>query len=121
MPYYGFGLGAHGYLNNVRYANTKAITNYVKTLSGNERPLVENHKLTREEQIEETIFLGLRTRIGVNKQQFTQRFGVSLLDIYGETIAKHVQKGWIIETDESIVLAKDTLFIANQIMSDYLL
>ncbi len=121
LPYYGFGLGAHGYLNNVRYANTKAITNYVKTLSGNERPLVENHKLTREEQIEETIFLGLRTRIGVNKQQFTQRFGVSLLDIYGETIAKHVQKGWIIETDESIVLAKDTLFIANQIMSDYLL
>ncbi|MGL5383949.1 MAG: radical SAM family heme chaperone HemW [Culicoidibacterales bacterium] len=121
LPYYGFGLGAHGYLDQVRYANTKAITHYVKTLSENKRPLVESHRLTREEQIEETIFLGLRTRIGVNKADFEQRFGVTLASVYGEVIAEHVKKGWIIETTETITLAPNTLFIANQIMSDYLI
>src|SRR5699024_8405529 len=28
--YYGFGLGASGYFNNVRYTNTRSITNYIK-------------------------------------------------------------------------------------------
>ncbi|MGL5915574.1 MAG: radical SAM family heme chaperone HemW, partial [Culicoidibacterales bacterium] len=121
LPYYGFGLGAHGYLDQVRYANTKAITHYIKTLSENQRPLVESNRLTRFEQIEETIFLGLRTRIGVNKVSFEQRFGIPLAEMYGPIITEHVRKGWIIETAETITLAPDTLFIANQIMSDYLL
>lgn len=121
LDYYGFGLGAHGYLNNERYANTRAITAYVKQLSENQRPIVEVNRLSRNEQIEETLFLGLRTREGVNKVTFAQRFGVELTDLYGNVITSHVKKGWIIETSECITLAPNTLFIANQILSDYLL
>ncbi|MGL4623705.1 MAG: radical SAM family heme chaperone HemW [Culicoidibacterales bacterium] len=121
LPYYGFGLGAHGYLANERYANTRAITAYLKKLAANELPITEAHVLTRQEQIEETVFLGLRTQAGVNKANFAKRFGETLNTIYGDVIAEHQRKGWIIETPTAICLAPDTLFIANQIMSDYLL
>ena len=29
--YYGFGLGASGYIDNIRYTNTKNINEYLKT------------------------------------------------------------------------------------------
>lgn len=121
LPYYGFGLGAHGYLANQRYANTRAITAYMKLLATNQLPIIEAHTLTRQEQIEETVFLGLRTQAGVDKAQFAQRFGQTIEEVYGQVIAEQRKKGWIIETSAAISLAPDTLFIANQIMSDYLL
>ncbi|HBR81678.1 MAG TPA: coproporphyrinogen III oxidase, partial [Enterococcus sp.] len=57
--YFGFGAGASGYLGNIRYRNKGPIQHYLRPLRVNERPVLEEEKLTRKNQIEEEMFLGL--------------------------------------------------------------
>jgi len=58
--YYGFGLGAHGYINDFRYENTRSINKYIK---GNY--LLKSHKLTKKETMENELILGLRKIEGI--------------------------------------------------------
>ena len=73
--YYGVGLGASGYVNNIRYTNTKSITEYLK---GKTRDIEET--VTREDDIEYQIMLNLRTINGLNLSDFKNKFGYDLLE-----------------------------------------
>ena len=50
--YYGFGVGAHGYINGVRYGNTDSIEEYIKN------PFIRNEERveTDKDKLEEEIF-----------------------------------------------------------------
>ena len=62
--YYGVGAGASGYLNGVRYRNRGPIQHYLKAVSeGNAR--LSEEVLTKDEMMEEELFLGLRKKSGV--------------------------------------------------------
>jgi coproporphyrinogen III oxidase-like Fe-S oxidoreductase len=43
-------------------------------------------------QIEEEMFLGLRKILGVDKNVFENRFGLSMMDVYGDVIEKLKQQ-----------------------------
>ena len=60
--YLGFGLGASTLLNPVRYKNTEDLCDYLDGDFSKKEFLV----LTKDNQIEETMFLGLRVLNGVN-------------------------------------------------------
>lgn len=65
LEYYGFGLGAAGYIDGVRYENTRKWNQY---LSGNYRE--EFHKLSINEIIENELILGLRKLEGISLLEF---------------------------------------------------
>jgi oxygen-independent coproporphyrinogen-3 oxidase len=94
LPYLGFGPGAHGSAAGVRLANTKSIEEYIRS-SG----FFEDHdfplsfatetwqRLSKKEQMEETMMLGLRlTGEGVSEVEFQQRFGVAPTEVFGKQI-----------------------------------
>lgn len=58
--YFGIGVGASGYLNSVRYDNTKSIDHYIK---GKRR--IYEEKLSPEDKEYYSIMLGLRLKEGV--------------------------------------------------------
>lgn len=66
--YYGFGLGAHGYIKNIRYQNTRSITEYNKG-----QYHLEEKKLTLKEKEGNEFILGLRKIEGLNKKIFKRR------------------------------------------------
>lgn len=72
--YYGAGLGASGYIDEVRYTNTKSITEYLKGKTRYEEEVV--HK---NDNIEYQIMLNLRTIHGLDLRSFKEKFGVDLL------------------------------------------
>src|SRR5574344_1054540 len=53
--YYGFGLGAHGYIGNVRYENTRNINNYL-----NKKIILKQNVLSKEYDLFNYIMLGFR-------------------------------------------------------------
>lgn len=91
--YYGFGLGAHGFINHKRYYNTRKLTDYFNGLFK-----IYEEELTLTDLMFETIMLGLRLTQGINIKQFDLEYQVNLLKIYDNPIQKYInQKMLMIE------------------------
>ena len=53
----------------------------------------EIHELSRQERMEEFMFLGLRLTGGVRTAEFERRFGVAMEAVYGEVIERLLKEG----------------------------
>lgn len=107
--YYGFGLGASGFLEDVRYTNTRSINQY---LLGNFLGFSE--ELSTQTMRENEIILGLRTKWGIDKQKFIQRYGQDVKEIY--SIDKLLEKKWIIEEVDRYRIPEDKWYVSNEIL-----
>ena len=102
-PYLGFGAGAHGYAAGVRYSNVLRIKTYLQRLMNTEdaealskfplSPAVVDHqRIPRRTAMQETMLTGLRlTREGVSTQDFIQRYGLTLMEVFGKEIKELVR------------------------------
>ena len=77
--------------------------------------------LTREEEIEETMFLGLRLRAGVSFARFRESFGVEMEEIYGEVLQKAERQGLLVRTKEAVRLTEYGTDISNYVLAEFLL
>ena len=108
--YLGIGVGAASLIGNERW-------NFGDALS--EEPEVE--VLTRENEMEEFMFLGLRKIQGVSKQKFWEVFGVSMEEVYGDVIESMTLKGLLEEADGFVRLTETGIDVSNYVMSEFLL
>ena len=67
--YYGFGLGAAGYVNSIRYTNTKSINNYIK----NQYNRVEE-VLSLDDKEKYELILGFRKMSGINLDKYKTKY-----------------------------------------------
>ncbi|MER2125780.1 radical SAM family heme chaperone HemW [Solibacillus sp. FSL H8-0523] len=119
--YAGFGAGAHGYLQGVRYSNVAPIKKYIELVMEGNRPLLHEHTVTLEERLEEQMFLGLRKTDGVTHAEFEQKFGQSMASLYEEIIAK-LQQEKLLEMDEQGVrLTRRGRFVGNEVFQRFLI
>ncbi|MEO8610599.1 MAG: radical SAM family heme chaperone HemW [Chloroflexota bacterium] len=127
LPYPGFGPGAHGYANGVRYATLLSPHRYIKSLTdANEdyafprTPAVDQWNVVdREGEIADTLLMGLRlTREGISRPVFKQRFGEDLLDIHGPLVQRYENYG-LLYVDESVVrLTQKGRLLSNMIFRE---
>ncbi len=120
--YAGFGLGAASLIGETRYSNSASFDAYVKTCGEN----VENvEMLSREDQMEEFMFLGLRLTRGISCMDFERAFGRSFWEIYGRTAQKLLGQGVLLceksAEDERIFLSEYGLDVSNAVMAEFLL
>lgn len=111
--YYGFGLGASGYLNNTRYENTRSINNYLK---GNYR--ISSNKLSINEIIENEFILGLRKIDGINKQEFYNKYKININEI--ELIKSLINEERIIDDGNFVKINEQYIYISNEILMKFL-
>lgn len=120
--YLGLGLGAASLLENVRFHNTESLEKYLANPCGCRE---EEHMLTRNEQIEETLFLGLRLTKGISEKEFAGCFSRTLEEVYGEVIEKNIQNGllrWKKQgEDRWLSLTEKGLDVSNYVMAQFLL
>ena len=118
--YYGVGAGASGYIAGVRYRNQGPIQHYLKALSeGNAR--LSEEVLTKEEMMEEELFLGLRKKSGVSIAKFEERFGISFEERYGQVVAELRQQGLLVPDDEMIRMTKKGLFLGDTVAEKFII
>lgn len=116
--YIGFGLGASSLLKGVRFHNQLRMEDYLNSC----RTIHENEqKLSEKEQMEEFMFLGLRTMKGISAKEFRARFGIEMKAVYKEILKKHLELG-LVETDGDLVkLTEKGIDVSNMVMAEYLL
>jgi len=123
--YIGAGLGAHGHIQSeagaMRYENTRSITAYKKALKINKLPVLNSHILTKEERIEESMFLGLRLIDGVNLDQLSTQYHQDILVLYRERIDKLLKLDYISLEASVLKLTKKGLMMANDVFEEFLL
>lgn len=92
--YIGFGIGAASLFENTRFSNSRDIEKYVKDPCGcRENEII----LSRQDCIEEFMFLGLRMTDGVSFDEFERTFGNSLDDVYSGVLRKNMEDGLLCE------------------------
>jgi oxygen-independent coproporphyrinogen-3 oxidase len=126
LPYLGVGAGAHGYANSIRYAIVRPIPQYIALASGQEQPLpfpftaaVEWHEtIDAPTAMLEHLFTGLRlVQHGVRDSEFRARFGVSLLDVFGEPFARLRAQGLLCHEGEAWRLTRSARLISNRVFA----
>ena len=118
--YYGFGCSAAGLIGNVRYSDIRDVNKYIE-LNGDIGKIHENIEiLTKEDAMEEFMFLGLRKTDGVSEKSFFETFGVQIDTVYGETIGKLEKERLLIKEKGQIRLTERGVDISNYVMSEFL-
>ena len=111
--YYGFGLGASGYVDNIRYDNTRSISKY---LNGNY--ILNSEKLSIKDQISYELILGFRLIKGINKKEFMAKYHEELVNQYN--IKDLIKKGLLIDDGEFIKVSYDKIYVENSILENFL-
>ena len=110
--YYGFGLGASGYVNNIRYDNTRSMYKYV-----NNKRLLNSEELTLKDKISYELILGFRLIEGINKEKFKKKYNVNLIDQYN--IKKLIKEGLLVDDGINIKVCLDKIYIENSILENF--
>ncbi len=116
--YVGFGLGAASLYENNRWRNTGEMQQYLTEPTKKHRTECQN--LTREEQMEEFMFLGLRLVRGISVENFQDTFGESIYHVYEKQIKKFTENHLLEERKGRIRLTQKGLDLCNAVMSEFL-
>ncbi|WP_319471038.1 radical SAM family heme chaperone HemW [uncultured Trichococcus sp.] len=119
--YFGFGAGAHGYVDGVRYHNHGPIQQYLAPLRDNSLPIIRQQRLSKNEQMEEEMILGLRTMAGVSQKHFAVKFQTPLLDQYAAVISDLVAEGLLVIDGDRIRLTQRGVFLGNEVFRSFLM
>lgn len=150
IEYLGIGLGAASLLKGARFSNLDDIKQYMEAcekvkavgmcfdtkkrspelsrdndLSKGMEDIIgirrDYQLLTKDQQMEEFMFLGLRMCQGVSKERFHQRFGIPMDEVFGEQIEELIKKK-LLETEGDILkLTEYGTDISNYVLAEFLL
>ena len=113
--YYGFGISAHGYVDNIRYSNFNNLENYLKDPSLHQ----SGHYQTEKEKLEEEIFLGFRKEIGIDTTKIKNLFNIDFESKYKKILEKYIPK-YITKTPQGYKLTTEGILLSNNILSEFL-
>ncbi|MEN6520647.1 MAG: radical SAM family heme chaperone HemW [Armatimonadota bacterium] len=119
-PYYGFGAGASGYVEGVRYTNLKDPVRYIDAVLSARSAVETSEALAGRQAMGETIMLGLRMIDGMDMDAFKARFGVGFEESYPEEFARLSARGLIEIDGRFLRLTAAGLLVANEVMAELL-
>jgi oxygen-independent coproporphyrinogen-3 oxidase len=116
--YLGLGLSAHSAMRMdsrwLRWSNTARMADYIEACGRGDRPLAgAEQEIGREEEMFETVMLGLRKTEGVRDEAFCGRFGKRMREAFPQAIVRLEEKGWLVEEDGFFRLTEEGLDFQN--------
>ena len=119
--YLGLGLGASSYLEGYRFKNVSDMEGYLRK-QGDKRES-KGHKLSKKEEMEEYVFLGLRMAEGISLSDYKKRFGMDFKTIYAKTLDSMIKKCLLAESGnhDRIYLTSRGIDVSNVVLAEFLL
>lgn len=118
--YVGIGVSASGFLNETRYNNLCELDEYEEIIHSGKKPIEWEEKLSIKDEIEESIFLGLRMNEGIKFKDFYEKYNFNFEEEYKNEIDK-LKKMKLIETkDEGMKLTQKGREISNSVFVEFM-
>ena len=93
----------------------------MKPLKEQRLPIFETEEISRANQIEEEMFLGLRKIEGVSLRRFEEKFNQKLTTVYQSVIDELQQQQLAVLEEDYFRLTPKGLFIGNDVFEKFLL
>ena len=113
--YLGFGVSAASLYNNVRYLQACDMAAF---LSGRAPDIAET--LTEKDVLTEYIMLHLRLSSGIEKKEFSDRFGTDFGAFFASKIKKYVSLGLAVDTADAFYLTERGVLVSNAVICDFI-
>ncbi len=113
VSYIGLGAAASSYYNGARYENAADINEYII----NPHAKINVIKLTKEDEMSEFMFLGLRKMEGVSFSEFYKKFGIEIEEKFD--IKKNLELGLLIKENGRLFLSERGIDVSNTIFLDF--
>ncbi len=117
----GVGSAAASYINGKRIKNISSVEEYINSINEKGEALEEIINNSKNDNMEEFMFMGLRKINGIDENEFKKRFSMNINDVYGEILNKYIDEGLLIRESGRIFLSEKGIEISNVIMADFLL
>ena len=112
----GFGCGAHSTRDGVRWKNMSATDGYISAVAGGGSGRGELQRLSKDERLEEALFMGLRLADGVDLEKIGREFGVDVWREYGIDLQPFVDQDLLVYDSPQLRLTRPGMLLANEIM-----
>ena len=107
--YLGLGLSASGYIDNIRYTNTRNLDKY---------PFVkEKEYLNNKDKMTYFMILGLRKIEGISIKKFKELFNKDIYEVYD--IKDLLNKNYLILKDDNLSINPKYLYVSNSILEHF--
>lgn len=109
--YIGVGAGASSYIDNVRSKNTDDLLDYKNEVE---------EILSTQDKMSEFVIFGLRmTDAGISIEEFKNRFGKDIYDVFGKQFLKYER--FITRDGDVLKLKRNAYYVSNAILADFIL
>lgn len=130
VPYLGVGLGASSFIEEHRFSNPSSMPEYRQMVAAG---LGKDHlriwkmadpdtvtALSKEDCMEEFMFLGLRMMEGVSEAEFMDCFGESVDRVYGAVLSELVRDKLLVRENGRIFLTGYGIDVSNYVFEKFL-
>ena len=117
----GVGSASASYMDGKRIKNINSVEEYINSINEKGEAIEEIINNSKNDNMEEFMFMGLRKINGIDENEFKNRFSMNINDVYGEIINKYIDEGLLIRESGRIFLSEKSIEISNIIMADFLL
>lgn len=118
-PWLGLGPGAHGYLPPVRWANACDLDAYLDGTKKGFVPREMEETLDREAMGTEALYLGFRTRRGVEVAAFDRLTGRSFVETCGDLVSRYGHQGFLCLEGGYCRLTEEGMVFLDAITADF--
>lgn len=115
-PFWGFGVGAHGYVEGIRYETHTDLHAYLAHPT--ERPI--QHQVSRLEALENTFIFGLRTWPGVHLATLETTFGPLIQQHLIPLISPLIDQGLMRHQDGYLSLTAEGMLLSNAVLESFI-
>jgi oxygen-independent coproporphyrinogen-3 oxidase len=113
----GFGCGAHSTDDGLRWKNVSATSEYVDRISAGRSVRADLQTLSALARVEEALFTGLRLTSGIDRRNFSARYGVDPWPRYGGALQPYVDDGFVWTDGPRFGLSRRGMLVANEILT----
>ncbi len=115
-PVFGFGVSAHSFDGNQRFANERDTAKYVELMESNKTAEVMREAIAIASEF---VFLGLRLTDGVDLAHYKDRFDRDLLDEHRDGTARLTDAGLISVESGKLRLTRKGMLFSNEVFSEF--
>ncbi|HAT4313485.1 TPA: oxygen-independent coproporphyrinogen III oxidase [Clostridium perfringens] len=117
----GVGSASASYIDGKRIKNISSVEGYINSINEKGEAVEEIINNSKNDNMEEFMFMGLRKINGIDENEFKKRFSMNINDVYGEILNKYIDEGLLIRESGRLFLSEKGIEISNVIMADFLL
>ena len=107
--YFGFGLGASGYIHGVRYDNTRNLFKYIKGDFLNKEEV-----LSKEDKMYNELMLGFRKIQGINLKEFFLKYDINMQEAFD--LKEVLKSRELIYENGYIYVNPEYIYVMNEIL-----